>query len=202
MRYVLSADLGQANDYSALSVVERVGEELHVPYLNRPPLRTSYERIAKGIVDRLCQLEHVGAFGERADVGCVLDGTGVGRGVTDMVLRELRERRTKPVVAFWPLVITGGNTVSRTGAYISVPKRNLIISAVSRLQTGRLKIGADVPERDTLISELRDYRLRINVKTGHDSYEPWRENQHDDLLFSLCMGCWFWEFVDKDRRAA
>ncbi len=208
MRYWLGVDFGQANDWTALTVMESVTlhagvnaePELHIPYLTRPPLRTSYERIASGVVDRLCKLEPTGAFGERGEIGLVVDATGVGRAVVDMLSRELSQRRDTPRVAFWPVVVTGGNVVSRNGAYLSVPKRNLITAGVAALQTGRLKIGADVENRDVLIQELRDYRLKINVK-GHDQYEPWRQGQHDDLLFSMCLAAWAHSFT-SERRAA
>lgn len=200
MRYWLGVDFGQANDWTALTVMEQAGDELHIPYLTRPPLRTSYEKIAAGVVDRLCRLEPVGAFGERGAIGLVVDATGVGRAVVDMLSRELSQRRDVPRVAFWPVVVTGGNAVSRTGAYISVPKRNLITAGVAALQTGRLKIGASVENRDVLMQELRDYRLKINVK-GHDQYEPWREGAHDDMLFSMCLAAWAHSFT-TERRAA
>lgn len=204
MRYWVGLDLGQANDYSAVTVMQRVtpigadvqhaSHELHIPYLSRPPLRTSYERIAAGVVDRLHKLEPVGAFGERREIGLCVDATGVGRAVVDMLSAELSRRPGGPRVHFWPVVVTGGNRVTRQGGYLAVPKRNLITAGVVALQSGRLKIGANVENRDVLIQELRDYRLKINVRTGHDQYEPWRAGQHDDLLFSTCLAAWAWSF--------
>src|SRR5829696_9764656 len=32
-----------------------------------------------------------------------------------------------------------------------------------------------------LMEELLGYRININLQTGHDSYQPWREGGHDDL---------------------
>ena len=49
---------------------------------------------------------------------------------------------------------------------------------------------ADVPEREQLMEELLDYRMKISLQTGHDSYQPWREGGHDDLLFALCLATW------------
>jgi hypothetical protein len=202
----MGVDFGQANDYTAVTVMERTApdtvsgpHELHIPYLNRPPLRTSYERIARGVVDRLCKLEPVGAFGERREIGLCVDATGVGRAVVDMLSEQLSRRRDTPTVNFWPVVVTGGNRVTRQGGYLAVPKRNLITAGVVALQSGRLKIGASVENRDVLIQELRDYRLKINVR-GHDQYEPWREGAHDDLLFSMCLAAWAWSFQETTQR--
>lgn len=198
----MGVDFGQANDYTAVTVMERAGGELRIPYLTRPPLRTSYERIARGVIDRLCKLEPVGAFGERREIGLCVDATGVGRAVVDMLTEQLSRRRDIPTVNFWPVVVTGGNRVTRQGGYLAVPKRNLITAGVVALQSGRLKIGATVENRDVLIQELRDYRLKINVRTGHDQYEPWREGAHDDLLFSMSLAAWAWSFQETQKIGA
>jgi hypothetical protein len=42
---------------------------------------------------------------------------------------------------------------------------------------------------------LLNYRRNVNVKTGNTSFEPWRENQHDDVLFATCLGVWAFERV-------
>jgi hypothetical protein len=162
-------------------------------------LRTSYEKIAAGVVDRLHKLEPVGAFGERREIGLCVDATGVGRAVVDMLYGEISRRPGGPRIHFWPVVVTGGNRVTRQGSYLAVPKRNLITAGVVALQSGRLKIGAEVENRDVLIQELRDYRLKINVR-GHDTYEPWREGAHDDLLFSMCLAAWAWSFQEVTEK--
>jgi hypothetical protein len=38
--------------------------------------------------------------------------------------------------------------------------------------------------------------VKINISTAHDSYEAWREGDHDDLVLSVALACWagerFW----------
>jgi hypothetical protein len=123
VRYWVGADFGQASDYTAVCVLERVPVEvgerevvrktgllrrekatvptfdhaLHLRYLSRPPLRTSYERIADGIVRRLRELEPTGAFGERGTIGLAVDATGVGRAVVDMLTQRLSKISNGPV---------------------------------------------------------------------------------------------------------
>jgi len=226
VRYWVGADFGQASDYTAVAVLERVpvpvGErevvrktglltrervrvpthdhELHLRYLSRPPLRTSYERIADGIVSRLRELEPTGAFGERGTVGLVVDATGVGRAVVDMLTERLSVAKNGPKVHLWPATITSGSHVTKNGPFLGVPKRELIHAGVVALQEGRLKFGAEVPEREELMEELLAYRLKINLATGHDSYAPWREGGHDDLLFSLCLATWAWGFTKRSYQ--
>jgi hypothetical protein len=243
MRYWLGVDFGQANDPTAVSVVERVptivGEreverkvgifsrrrenvpvhdhELHVRSLVRPPLRTSYERIAdeigrkiadlepvgafgeRGEIGRkIADLEPVGAFGERGEIGLCVDATGVGRALCDMLSSRLKSQLRGPKVHLWPVVVTGGNRVTRLGGeFIGVPKRDLISAGLIALQDGRLKIPTTIPETEVLKQELLDYRVRITLRSGHDTYEPWREGDHDDLLFAVCLSVWAWSFTES-----
>lgn len=39
---------------------------------------------------------------------------------------------------------------------------------------------------------------RSGIATGHDSYEAWRDGDHDDLVLSLAMACWFAENAEPD----
>jgi hypothetical protein len=36
----------------------------------------------------------------------------------------------------------------------------------------------------------RDRPPKVNIKTGHDSYESWRESVQDDLVLAVALGCW------------
>jgi hypothetical protein len=52
--------------------------------------------------------------------------------------------------------------------------------------------GAAVSHRDALVEELKNYRRNINIASGYVSFEPWREADHDDLLFAVCLALWGW----------
>jgi hypothetical protein len=41
-----------------------------------------------------------------------------------------------------------------------------------------------------LKEELLNFRRKINLKTAHDSYEHWRETDHDDLVLAAALACW------------
>lgn len=32
--------------------------------------------------------------------------------------------------------------------------------------------------------------MKVNVSTGHDSYEAWREGDHDDLVLAAALAAW------------
>ncbi len=58
------------------------------------------------------------------------------------------------------------------------------------LQNQRLKIAEGLPLADILTRELLAFRVKINLSTGHDSYEAWRERDHDDLVLAVALACY------------
>ncbi len=71
-----------------------------------------------------------------------------------------------------------------------MPKRDLISATLVLLQNGQLKIADALPLKDTLVKELLNFRVKINISTAHDTYEAWREGDHDDLVLSVALACW------------
>ena len=65
------------------------------------------------------------------------------------------------------------------------------------LQSSRLKIAESLDLAPTLKKELLNFRVKIDPKTAHDSYEHWREGDHDDLVLATALACWYRE----DRSA-
>ena len=123
-----------------------------------------------------------------------MDEGGVGRAVCDIVVKEIREgiERGRPHVRFLPVTVTGGTATTTGQGWIHTPKRDLISAGLVAYQNGLLRVG-NLRHRDTLENELKNYRLKQNLATGHAAFEPLRAGQHDDLLVAVCLGCWAWE---------
>ena len=223
-RYSVGVDLGQASDFTAIAVLKReivppstalfapVGESpsnrlvegdirYDLVYLKRPRLGTPYDTIAKRVADLICELEPQGAFGELGQVTLSVDGTGVGRGVVDMLDTEFKRRgatsKSVPKVAFRRVSVTGSQTTlkrpTRSNGYWSVPKKDLVFPAVAAFQQGKIRIAKGIKDRDALVNELKNYKRTTNIATGNMSFEPWRESDHDDLLFAVCLALWGWQ---------
>ena len=65
-------------------------------------------------------------------------------------------------------------------------------SAAKKLLTnGILKIDESTEFNDVLRTEIENFRIKINERTRHESYESWREGDHDDLVFALSLACWW-----------
>lgn len=197
--FYVGLDLGQASDYTALVIVEQLttydhvrerepgpwsndsvkSQSLyHVRHIERFPLGTSYPAITRSVIKRL------EAPVLRGNATLVVDKTGVGRAPVDL----LREAGLAPV----GVTIHGGDAVSRDGANdYRVPKRDLAGTVKVLLQNGQLKIADGMPLTHVLTEELLNFRVKRSEITGHDSYEAWREQDHDDVVLATALACWF-----------
>ena len=70
----------------------------------------------------------------------------------------------------------------------------IVAAAQAVLQAGRLQITERVKDAQTLWNELISFKIKVNLRTGHDSYEAWREKDHDDLDLATALACWFREW--------
>jgi hypothetical protein len=86
---------------------------------------------------------------------------------------------------------TGGDSVTRAeGGGLRVPKRDLASAPLVLTQNKQLKLAEGLQLAPVLKRELLNCKVKINIATGHDSYEAWREGDHDDLVLAVAMGCW------------
>jgi hypothetical protein len=198
MPFYVGLDLGQSADYTALAVVQSVhtrkadgqtAKGLHLRHLERYPLRTPYPEIVEKVValvrdERLSPTEYDPSRGRYSSKppALVVDNTGVGVAVTDLLKgKGLR---------FTPVTITGGDTAHKTGRNWRVPKRDLVAALEVPFHTGALKVAEGLTLWPTLKEELLNFRRKINLKTAHDSFEAWRESDHDDLVLATALACW------------
>ena len=200
--FVIGLDLGQKQDYTAVAVVEKeerseAGDKpmLYLRHLERYPLGTPYgtqmdsvvalvERIKEKIKDRAKQDWFANQSRPRQPE-LIVDATGVGVGVVEMLKdRGLRYR---------PVSITGGISETGGGGTYHVPKRNLVSRAVAPFEGKRLKIARSMRLVPELVKEMENFKVKVNLQTAHDSYEAWRESDHDDLVLALALACWWAE---------
>jgi hypothetical protein len=193
-KFYVGVDLGQASDYTAIAVAERVedlgaketvkgGDEyqLHIRHLER--FRdVRYPEVSER-VKRLLLAPPL-----QKNSKLVVDATGVGAAVVDMLRGSAGGSAG---LNFDAVVITGGDTQSMAGhGNYRVPKRDLVGGLQVLLQSGRLKIASSLEHAETLRAELLNFRVKINLATGHDSYEHWREGDHDDLVLAAALAVW------------
>jgi hypothetical protein len=204
MPFYVGLDLGTLADFTALAVVEAnpSEEELHLRHLERYPLHTRYTTVADAVLRLLCksELANPRRSAQASETGrttvvplstgpeLIVDATGVGVAVTDL----LKERG----LAFRPVTITGGDAVHASTSKVRgkswrVPKRDLVAALEVPFHNGSLKVAAGLELWPTLREELLNFKRKIDLKTAHDSYEHWRDSDHDDLVLACALACWW-----------
>jgi hypothetical protein len=118
------------------------------------------------------------------------DSTGVGRAVVDHFVAA----GVRPI----SISIHGGAKVNPEEYGFRVPKRDLVSATQVLLQNGRLKIAPNLRDADVLKRELQNFKVKIDPKTAHDSYEHWREGDHDDLVLATAMACWYRQYINAE----
>ena len=192
--FYLGVDLGQRQDHTALAAVERViqrGPEVdratfqpitqvyyRVRGLRRLKLGTPYPEIVAEVANVARTVATQGS------TTMVVDATGVGAPVVDLLRAELDS--TIPLV---PVIFTGGDTVRCENGVYRVPKKDLVHGLIVLFENKRLRLLDDHSETRALINELANMRVKISGES-HATYEAWRQNQHDDLVFALALACW------------
>jgi hypothetical protein len=191
--YFVGLDLGQVHDRSAIAVLERsetcLGTSL-VTYEGVVEKRRSFrhlERLPLGldyptVVERVRRLVSSPEL-QRSPATLIVDATGVGRPVVDLL------RRAGLPCRLIPVTITAGDRESADSGNCRVPKRDLITGLLVLMQRGKIDICGHLPESETLITELLNIRIKISV-AGHDTYGAWREGEHDDLVLAAALACW------------
>jgi hypothetical protein len=190
--YFLGLDLGQAADFTALTVVERAEfacerdpatwerrkeTRLALRHAERMPLGTGYPEI----VERVRTVVESRELAGRCQIA--VDATGVGRPVVDYLKAA---RLNCPISA---VTITGGQVESSDGDYYSTPKRDLVVRLQVLMQSGGLLIAAGIPDIGVLVREMREMRVKL-TESGHEQFGVWRSGEHDDLVLSCALAVW------------
>ena len=186
-RYYSGLDLGQMQDYSALVVVERTEHpqpdnarktlyHFAVRHLHRWPLGTAYPAI-------VADVKALFAVAPLGGTILAVDQTGVGRAVVDLF------RAAGIGGQLWPYTITHGES----GKGSTVPKKNLVGAVQVPLQDRRLKIAESLPLAPVLAEELQLFRVKVTL-SANETFEAWRERDHDDLVLALALALYVGSF--------
>jgi hypothetical protein len=210
IKYFVGLDLGQTSDFTALAILERTQTDVPsdsdgqtfsvrqtwsgfvtvpvrkaarkrvrtyaVRHLERFKLGTSYPAICDRMVELFAQPPLAGAT-------LVVDQTGVGRAVVDMI----RKAGLKAMIR--PITITAGHDVVPDGAGWHVPKKELVSVLQVLLQSRHLQVARQLPMAAVLVKELESFRVKITA-SAHETFEAWRERDHDDLVLAVALAAW------------
>jgi len=224
-RYYAGLDLGQAADYTALAILQQtIDMPLYIgpppaglrvvgvaddeedrptnpgaPYacvhLQRWPLGTSYAEIVKALGKYFRTIKPGTAIAPLWGIPLAVDQTGVGRAVVEML------GKANLVAEIVPIVITGGHAQTYDDGAFHVPKKELVSVLQVLLQGHRLKIAKSLPEAAALARELQTFKVKITV-AANETFEAWRERDHDDLVLAVALGAWLAERRARDGEGS
>jgi hypothetical protein len=177
MSYLAALDCGKVSDYCAFLIARKgyfvnpANPDLYqnafqVRYIKRWKLMTPYPVVVGDIKKRY------ESTNELTGTSLVVDKTGVGEAVVDMI----KEAQLPCDVRAY--TVTAGNTPGEG----TVPKKDLVYSLVSAIQTRRVKV-ANIPLRPVLEREMEMYRIKV-TPNREETFSAFRETDHDDLCIA------------------
>jgi hypothetical protein len=197
IEYTVGLDLGKSQDYSALCVAERTapptGEVTYaVRHLHRWPLGTSYTQVASDLAELVyrpeLKLPRIAA-----------DKTGVGTAVIEMIEQAIEARAGERRAELCPVLITGGHGHSRAPDRTWHVAKVELVSVLQAVLSGRrLKIAEELPDAEILVGELTTFSTKITL-AGNETFEAWRERDHDDMVLAVAMALWLAENTSRGR---
>jgi len=191
LTFIISLDPAQLRDWSALAVVD-------MQY--RPDTkRFGYSLVAMArkqglpydqIVDWVARIYHKPEFNQGPPPELVVDSTGVGVAVRDML--HTKGLRLNAVT------ITAGESFSQQGSIFHVGKARLIGTFLGAFDGGKVHVNPNMPIWPQLEKEMLAYRAEISAQ-GRAKFEA-EEGEHDDMIFALAQAIWFGEEAKRGKR--
>lgn len=195
--HLIGLDLGQSVDYSAAAVLKRVWTfpgmvrgrppepgtaQLHheVVALLRWELGTAYDLIVQNVEE---MAEKVRRHPDSDGIALVVDQSGVGRPVVDM----LRRRKLSPRA----ITITAGTNVAERDDDMTVPKSFIASAFIVAAQNGTLKVAGSLSFARELETEINAFGYTVNRKSATMSYESQKDQVHDDLVIACALPYWY-----------
>jgi hypothetical protein len=206
----IGADIGQQVDPTAIAVCEvrpeRTGAIFLVRHLERRPLGEPYPAISRriaevcvNVVRRVRQARYADGTGDqpegwllssgwdfRLSLYLVLDGTGVGRPVFELVTGALASAGLDDLhaeVTTEMAIFTHGHKNTWANGERRVGKGYLVSRLQSLLQTGRVRLPR-TSEAQALAEELQHYEIKVDPD-GDAKFGAFRTGKHDDLVTAL-----------------
>jgi hypothetical protein len=191
--FFVGADLGQSQDPTALALVERaeyrgnwnavnyaydIKAAINLRYLVRLPLGTTYPNV----VGRIQEVMGSKTLESGTSRHLVVDATGVGRPVIDLLQAERMPCR------LWPVTITSGTGETFGTDGYKVPKRDLIVGVQLMLQNGELNIASGLADGEALKRELSS--MRVSMTAGGREKFGAQSGEHDDLVLAVALAVW------------
>jgi hypothetical protein len=65
------------------------------------------------------------------------------------------------------------------------------------VRTRRLAVAKSLPLAAVLVSEMEQFTMKVSAETGNETYESWRDREHDDIVLALALAVWWGEYASR-----
>jgi len=79
--------------------------------------------------------------------------------------------------------------VDEDSGWWHISKRDLVVGLQVLFQNRQLAVAAEMPDIGTFLTELQNFKVKINTIKATDTYEA-REGKHDDLVLAVAIAAW------------
>ena len=184
-RYWIGADLGQANDYSAVCVIKDQqlptydGIRVTLGARNRTIVYADKFRGVSyvDVVDHLIKLRNAPPFGGKSEL--VIDGTSIGRVVSDMLWEQGVDHAA--------VQMTGGQEWRRSGRYVNASKTLMIENLAVLFAAGELTFAHDLPLRKEIEEDLASFTTQTTAAGNQIITQSRNASGHGDLGIGLIV---------------
>lgn len=192
-RFQIAADLGQANDYSAVVVIK--DEALPIvddgAVIVGPRKRTVvYADRFRGVsyvavVDHLIRLTNAPPFGGKSELA--IDGTSIGRVVSDMLWDQNIDHKA--------VQMTGGQDWTRKGRYVNAGKTFMIENLAVLFAAGEIRFAHDLPLRAEIEQDLASFTTQTTAAGNQIITQSRSAAGHGDLGIALIVGAFATQYL-------
>lgn len=193
-RIVAGLDLGQTTDPSAIVIIEqstipdphpgRQGYTLNqfdIRYIHRWELGTKYTKIVEDLQQMYISQAKL------VDSPLIVDETGVGKAVVEMIRASSIRARIKPYT------ITAGY---REGEFQkgrgTVPKLHLVGAVQAAIQQRRLRYADGLRLGPALEKEMETFHVKVTLDRN-ETFAHSRQGDKDDLVLAASLAIWWGE---------
>lgn len=185
-RFIISADLGQANDFSAVCVLKDQalpvvddGRVIIGPRERTVVFADKFRGVSYvDVVNHLIRLCNAPPFGGKSQL--VIDGTSIGRVVADMIWDQGHE--------LWAIQMTGGQEWSRKGRYVNAGKTALVENLAVMFAAGEIRFAHDCPLRKEIEQDLASFSTQTTAAGNQIIAQSRSAAGHGDLGIALIIG--------------
>lgn len=192
--YWVAADLGQANDFTAVTVIKDEAlpiaddSKVIVGPRNRSIVYADRFRGVSyvDVCDHLIRLRNAPPFGGKSEL--VIDGTSLGRVVSDMLWDQ--------GVSHHAVQMTGGQSWKKQGGrYVNAGKTFMIENLSVLFASGDLKFAHDLPLRAEIEADLASFSLQTTAAGNQIITQSRSSGGHGDLGISVIVGAFASQYL-------